>query len=170
VEAERSGIVRHERDVGAFSIEQPAAVVEREEEPARQHGERRIGAQAGVELVDQVVGLRQRRWMTAGERARQDVAHALVRDGWQQITPLEHALELDSSIERQPAQLQVRPRREVDQPVAEGRSGGDGSELASRDPTCREPNPRERPIFGGVKIDHTGAPIGFDSRPPDHHG
>ena len=95
------------------------------------------------------VGLRPR------QRAAEQVADAVVRRRRQQPRAAHPRHQLRPGIGGQPAQLQVRPRGQLDEPAAQARGVGNGAQLTRPSPARpargSAPGPRPRPGAGRAR-------------------
>ena len=149
--------LRDQRDVGDARAGQPTPVVDGEQEPAGQRRQPHVAAEPAIERRHDLVDRAQRRWMAPRHRRPEDVAHAVVGYRGDQV-----AEELRRSLAaagRQAADLQARPRRQLDEAVTQRRDVGDRDEPGRRDPPARQPHARKPTIGRLVQSQHARAEI-----------
>jgi len=141
-----------------MGTDRAAAVIDRKQEATGECGQPWIGTDRTIECRHDRIGVGYRIWVPPRERARDDVAHPLMRRGWEQTCLREH-LRAATTVSRQPANLHGSPRRQIHDPVSEPGARGKGSQAGGIEPPARQPDPREVSVSGFVQAQNPGTPV-----------
>ena len=139
---------------------EPAAVVDREQEAPRERRQSRVLAQAAVELGRRSRPSRraQRAWRPASGLASTLRTSSCSAEGSEPgiLEQLGHPL---ARCGREPADLQVGARGQLDDAVPESRGACDRLELARRDAAAGQAHARQPAVLRRVQRDHAGTVI-----------
>jgi hypothetical protein len=97
--------------------------------------------------------------MPAAERARGDIAHAIVLSRRKEASRPQKLGHRTRRVVVEPPDLEVRPRCQLEQPVSECRGSADGAQAASAQDPAREPDAGQPAVPGGVQSQHARTAI-----------
>jgi hypothetical protein len=149
-----------QRHIGAESRHIPAAVVQREQEPAGQVRRRVARAHQRVQLAHPQPHVGERVFVLAGERGGDDVAGAFVPLGGEQPRVVQRLGQRRGTRLREASQLNVSARGDVEVPVTEAfRRRREDLGLTSRQEPARQPETGQPAVVRGMQPQRSGAGV-----------